>query len=99
MPISMYLNNYPNSSLHVACTVKRISHEYTLISHVNDDAMYTLYYYCSCSHSILLFHRDASVVPYSRTCRRDSQGTLCIRHLKDVPICKFMCCSFMHFWC
>ena len=57
-----------------------------LIRHENDDAMYTLYYYCSCSHSILLFYRDASV-PYSRTCRRDSQGTLCIRHLTDVPIC------------
>ena len=26
-------------------------------------------------------------MPYSRTCRRDSQGTLCIRHLTDVPIC------------
>ena len=77
---------------------KGIIHEYTLISHENDDAMYTLYYYCSCSHSILLFYRDASV-PYSRTCRRDSQSTLCIRHLTDVPICKFICCSTMHFWC
>ena len=41
------------------------------------------------THSILLFYRDASV-PYSRTYRRDSQGTLCIRCLRDVPICKFM---------
>ena len=48
MPISMYLNNYLNYIFFVACTVKRIIHEYTLISHENDDAMYTLYYYCSC---------------------------------------------------
>ena len=103
---SLYLS--PNANLYVfkqlsklffvACTVKRIIHKYTLIIHANDDAMYTLYYYCSCTHSILLFYRDASV-PYSRTCRRDSQGTLCIRHLTDVPICKFMCCSPMHSWC
>ena len=32
--------------------------------------------YFSC---LLLFYRDASV-PYSRTCRRDSYRTLCIRH-------------------
>ena len=47
---------------------------------------------------LLLFYRDASV-PYSRTCRRDSQGTLCIRHLTDVPICKLMYSTSMHFLC
>ena len=47
---------------------------------------------------LLLFYRDASV-PYSRTCRRDSYRTLCSRQLTDVPICKFMYSTSMHFWC
>ena len=86
MSIPFYLNNI----LIILCSLYCEKNNYTLISHENDDAMYTLYYYCSCySHSILLFYRDASV-PYSLTCRRDSQGTLCIRRLTDVPICKFM---------
>ena len=85
MSIPFYLNNI----LIILCSLYCEKNNYILISHENDDAMYTLYYYCSCqSHSILLFYRAS--VPYSRTCRRDSQGTLCIRRLTDVPICKFM---------
>ena len=44
MSIPFYLNNI----LIILCSLYCEKNNYILISHENDDAMYTLYYYCSC---------------------------------------------------
>ena len=70
---------------------KGIIHIYALISHENDDAMYTLYHYCNCSHSILLFIvilQRCICVTISRTCRRDFYSTLFV--LDSRRMCQFV---------